>query len=187
MRRRDARGSHAAEMRFATGTHARQTATSWPSGGQIVKCDIDVGAGSSFSVDSEFDYRDRWLCLRSQLLNFAWYTSGGGTDSKIGGDVDTLNHPVERVTVGTKKIGVFQGEPLYTAKGWDTSGLRGQSPTFFNWAQWIRLDTGLWLPIYLYADNFTGGLTIKNGTAERYQGFLEMTVWEQEGVRIVIP
>lgn len=187
MRRRDGRLSHAAEMRPATGSPNRQSPTSWPSGGQIVRCEINCGAGSSQSVDSEFDWRDRWVTLNSQLLNFVWYTSGGGTDSTLGGDVDCLNHPVERVAVGGKKIAVFSGESWYTAKGWDTAGARGATPTFFNWAQWIRVDSGLWLDLFLYADNFTGGLTLKNATAERYQGLLVMIVGEQENVRISVP
>ncbi len=194
MRTRDAMLSHCIEARLGSGSDSQRTGpTTWPVGARRIGIEVNIAGGGAIQVlDSEVDYRDRWILIDGNLINEAWYGIFGGTialprPTGTPGLVDIFNYPYDKGAVTFEDIAVLKSEIYYSALGWDGSTLpRGVNPNQ-NFAQFKQYKSELFLNMYLYADNFTGGLTLRNFTAQRYQGFLVVEPWEQLGARVIIP
>jgi len=179
MRSRVARLSHATEMYIGTGsaTGQRQSATSWPTGGRIVDVEINVNANSVQPLDSDVDYRDRWLTMTSMIRDSANMLPGLANDN--------LLYPHDAAAATGNVVGMLLHQPFYTGKGW--SGAPRPTPVGEVFNQYLNAATAIAISVYIYADPLTGGLTLKNDTVNAFNGFIRIIAGEQLSARIVIP
>lgn len=180
MRTRQARASHGVELLLGSGSAfgQRQGATTWPSGGHIVAVEISINANSTQLLHGLIDYRDRWLIfLGGQIVP--------GAANEPGGAADNLNFPWDSAAAAGQNIGYAFGS-LYTGKGWDGATSR---PTAVGeaYATFFNAETNAILDVRIYADPFTGGLTLQNRTGGVYKGAIAVLAMEQLGVRIAVP
>lgn len=183
MRTRQARASHAPEWYIGSGNAGgtRQGATTWPTGGRIVDVEINVAAGGFQSADGSFDYRDRWLTTMGQGIDIGTYPA-----LQPGGVNDNRNYPWDATAAGAVVVAQPIFAPFYTALGWDAASGRG-AVAGQSYDEWINASTRLLIGFKVYADPFTGGLTIKNESATSFRGFMRVMAGEQTGARVAVP
>ncbi len=184
MRQRAARMSHGIEFFFGSGSAQYQSGISWPTGARMPVHTVDVPAGGLQVLDVA-DYRDRWLIMFGQVLDFNEAIAFGVT-SFLPGDVgDVFNWPHETNWIPPREHGVFRGDCMYTSLGWDGTVARGIGNQ--NYAQFLKYTNGQPIEMYVSANNATGSLELRNKAAMRYQGFFGCIASEILGKRIIIP
>jgi hypothetical protein len=181
-------------MFFGSGSFSQRLgANTHPVGGRIMWVELDLAPGAIQQIDTEVDYRDRWFTLDSLIQNKLFYDPSNNGVFILPGPIGPLNgsnfnFPKEKnALVTTEAFGVFKGDVFYSAKGWDGSTPRTSLAIDQNFAQWYDRHTELFRNVFLYADQFTGGLSVRNNEADRYQGLLVMKITEQLNALIVTP